>query len=126
MFNKYLTKKAKNTQGWKSLQQKVLGKLHNDMQKKKKEEERKKRKQRKLNWTPILPWGFPGITSGKEPACQCRRQERQFWSLGQEDPLEEEMYFSTPVFLPGESHKQKSLVGYSPQGNKESDTTEVI
>ena len=31
----------------------------------------------------------------------------------------------TTVFLPGESHGQRSLVGYSPQGHKESDTTEV-
>ena len=30
---------------------------------------------------------------------------------------------STPVFLPGKSHGQKSLEGYSPQGRKESDTT---
>ena len=29
-----------------------------------------------------------------------------------------------PVFLPGESHGQRSLVGYSPQGCKESDMTE--
>ena len=33
--------------------------------------------------------GFPGGTSGKEPACQCRRVETWFQSLGQEDPLEE-------------------------------------
>ena len=32
----------------------------------------------------------------------------------------------TPVFLPGESHRQKSLVGYSPWGHKESDTTEWL
>ena len=31
----------------------------------------------------------------------------------------------TPVFLPGESHGQRSLVGYSPQGRKESDMTEA-
>ena len=31
----------------------------------------------------------------------------------------------TPVFLPGQSHGQKSLVGYSPWDCKESDTTEV-
>jgi len=31
----------------------------------------------------------------------------------------------TPVFLPGESHGQKSLVGYSPRGHKESDKTET-
>ena len=31
----------------------------------------------------------------------------------------------TPVFLPGESYGQGSLVGYSPWGSKESDTTEA-
>ena len=31
----------------------------------------------------------------------------------------------TPVFLPGESHGQRSLAGYSAWGRKESDTTEV-
>ena len=31
----------------------------------------------------------------------------------------------TPVYLPGESHGQRSLVGYSPWGHKESDATEV-
>ena len=30
-----------------------------------------------------------------------------------------------PVFLPGESHGQRSLVGYSSRGHKESDTPEV-
>ena len=30
----------------------------------------------------------------------------------------------TPVFLPGESHGQRSLEGYSPWGHKELDTTE--
>ena len=30
----------------------------------------------------------------------------------------------TPLFLPGEPHGQRSLVGYSPWGHKESDTTE--
>ena len=30
-----------------------------------------------------------GGVRGKEPACRCRRQETQVWSLGQEDPLEE-------------------------------------
>ena len=32
----------------------------------------------------------------------------------------------TLVFLPGESHGQRSLVGYSPKGLKESDTTEQL
>ena len=30
----------------------------------------------------------------------------------------------TPVFLPGESHGQRSLASYSPWGQKELDTTE--
>ena len=38
-------------------------------------------------------------------------------SLGQEDPLQREWQL-TPVFLPGESHGQRSLVGYSPRGHK--------
>ena len=29
-------------------------------------------------------------------------------------------FFSTPVFVPGESHGQRSLTGYSPWGQKES------
>ena len=33
---------------------------------------------------------------------------------------------STPVFLPGESHGRRSLVGYSPWGGKESDMTERL
>ena len=35
--------------------------------------------------------GFPYGTSGKEPACQCRRHETQVQSLGREDPLENGM-----------------------------------
>ena len=49
-------------------------------------------------------------------------QETWVRSLGQEDPLEEGMA-AHPVFLPGESHGQRSLAGYSPWGRRESDTT---
>ena len=38
---------------------------------------------------------------------------------GSQDSLEE--WQPTPVFLPGESHGQWSLAGYSPEGHKESD-----
>ena len=44
-------------------------------------------------------------------------------SLGQEDPLEKEMATHCSI-LAWESHGQRSLVGYSPRGCKESDTTE--
>ena len=53
------------------------------------------------------------------------RQETWVQSLGPEDPLEKGMA-TPPVFLPGESHGQKSLVGYSPWGRKESDMTEQL
>ena len=46
-------------------------------------------------------------------------------SLGQEEPWGRE-WQPTPVFLPGEFHGQKSLVGYSPWDGKESDTTERL
>ena len=52
-------------------------------------------------------------------------QEMRVLSLDQEDPLEKEMQPS-PVFLPGKSHGQRSLVGYSPKGYEESDTTERL
>ena len=44
-------------------------------------------------------------------------------SLGKEYPQRRD-WLTTPVFLPVESHGQRNLVGYSPQGHKESDTTE--
>ena len=44
-------------------------------------------------------------------------------SLIWEDPLEKEMQ-PIPVFLPGESHGQRNLVGHSLWGCKESDTIE--
>ena len=44
-------------------------------------------------------------------------QESWVRSLGWDDLLEKGM-----AFLPGEFHRQRSLEGYSPWGNKESDT----
>ena len=45
--------------------------------------------------------------------------------LGWEDPWRRK-WQPTPVFLPGESHGQRSQAGYSPWGHKESDTTECL
>ena len=49
---------------------------------------------------------------------------RETWvqSLGWEDPLEKEMATHSST-LAGKSHGRGSLVGYSPWGHKESDTT---
>ena len=52
-------------------------------------------------------------------------QETWVPSLGGEDPLKKEMA-TIPVFLPGKSHGQRSLEGYSPWGRKESDRTSLL
>ena len=62
---------------------------------------------------------FPGDSDGKECVAM---QETQVRSLSREDPLEKGMQ-PTPVFWPGESHGQRSRVGYSPWGRKELDMT---
>ena len=51
------------------------------------------------------------------------KQEPRIQSLGQEDPWRRK-WLPTPVFLPGKSHRQRRLEGYTPWGHKESDTTE--
>ena len=51
---------------------------------------------------------------------QCRRPEFNPWVR---KSLWRREWQPTPVFLPGESHGQRSLPGYSPWGCKESDTT---
>ena len=67
---------------------------------------------------------FPGGSDGKESACQSV-QETLIRFLGQEDPLEKEMPTHS-VSMPGESHGQRNLAGYSLWGRKESDTTEQL
>ena len=39
-------------------------------------------------------------------------------SLGWEDPLEKEMASHSSIFLPGKTHTERNLAGYSPQGCK--------
>ena len=51
-------------------------------------------------------------------------QETGVRSLSQEDPLDKAQQ-PIPVFLSGESHGQRSPVGYSPWGHTESERTEV-
>ena len=61
------------------------------------------------------------VAQCKESTCQCRRC--RFNPQVRKIPLSRK-WQPTPVFLPGESHGQRRLVGYSPWGCKESDTTE--
>ena len=52
--------------------------------------------------------GFPG-GGDKELACQCRRHKRRRF-----DPWVRRKWQPTAVSSPGESQRQRSLVGYSP------------
>ena len=80
------------------------------------------------SWVRKFPWGrdklpipvflgFPGGSDGKESACNVG-------DLGSIPELERSPWRGngkpTPVFLPGESHGQRSLASYSPWGHRES------
>ena len=69
-------------------------------------------------WSDMIS-GFPGGSVVKNLSARCgfdpwvgKIPWRRAWQ-------------PTPVFLPGEAHGQRNLAGYSPQGHKESDTTEA-
>ena len=69
--------------------------------------------------------GFTGGSDGKESTCKESTQAARF------DPWAGKIRWRrksqpTPVFLPREFHGPRSLVGYSPRGCKESDTTERL
>ena len=73
-----------------------------------------------IGWSQGVVWvyphlGFPGSASGKELVFQCRRHKRHGF-----DPWLRKIPWRTAwqpssVFLPGESHGQRSLVVYGPQ-----------
>ena len=74
----------------------------------------------------LLVWavfrGDPHIfsgASGKEPACQCKRCKRCGFHSWVKKILWRRKWQPIPVFLPGESHGQRSLVGYSSWGCKD-------
>ena len=67
--------------------------------------------------------GFPGGASGKDLTCQCKRWKRRGFNSGVTKIPWRRAGQPTPVFLPGESHGQRSLVGCSPWGRTESDRT---
>ena len=63
--------------------------------------------------------GLPWRLSDKESACQCRRCKRsRFDPWVGKIPWRRKWQIG-PVFLPGEAHGHRSLVGYSLWGYKE-------
>ena len=69
--------------------------------------------------------GFPVCASGKEPACLYRIHRRYRFDPWVGKIPWRRAWQPTPVFLPRKSHRQRSLVGYSPRDCKESNTTEA-
>ena len=69
--------------------------------------------------------GFPGGSDGKVSACHAIEPCHGFDPWVRKIPWRRK-WQPTAVFLPGESHGQRSLVGYSPCGHKELDTTERL
>ena len=67
--------------------------------------------------------GFPWGLRGYRIHLQCRRPKFNPWV--RKIPWRME-WLPTPVFLLGKSHGEKSLVGYSQWGHKESDRTEWL
>ena len=63
----------------------------------------------------------PGAARSKESSCQCRMLGFNAWVR---KISWKRKWQCTPVFLPGKSHGQRGLVGYSPWCRKELDTTE--
>ena len=74
--------------------------------------------------------GMSGVSQvalvAKNPPVQCRRHKRCGFDpwIGKIPRGRE--WQPTPVFLPGESHGQRSLAGYNPCGPKELDMTEDL
>ena len=66
---------------------------------------------------------FPSGLDGKEAACNAAHPGSIPWLRN--IPWRR-AWLSSPVFLPGESHGQRSQVGYGPWGCKESDMTEQL
>ena len=78
----------------------------------------------KIRFNTTLPKaGFPVGSDCKESACQCRRPRFDPW-VGKIPWRRERL--PIPVFLPGESHRQRTLPGYSPWSHKVSDMTERL
>ena len=67
-----------------------------------------------------FPWGL-----SSEVCLRCRRHRRPRFDPWVGKKPWRRAWQPTPVFLPGDSHGRRSLVGYSLQGHKDSDMNEV-
>ena len=72
--------------------------------------------------TRLSDFHFTTSSVVKNPPAMQEMQEMQVQSLSWEDPLENEIATHSSI-LAWKSHGQRSMVGYSPWGRKQSDTT---
>ena len=68
--------------------------------------------------------GFPSGTNGKNSTRPCRRHKKLGFDPWVGKVPWRRKWQPAPVFLHGKFHGQRSPVGSSPWGNKESNTTE--
>ena len=71
-------------------------------------------------------WGLLDGTSGKEPACQCRRHKRHGFNPWVRKIPGRRKQNTATLFFPGKFHGERNLVGYSSWDHKEPDRTENI
>ena len=73
-----------------------------------------------LRWSINLQCRRPGVgAGGRDPACQSRRHKRHWFDPWIGKIPWRSPWQLTPVFLPGESHRQRNLAGYDPYGLKD-------
>ena len=68
------------------------------------------------NWASLVAQTVKNPPAVRETWVQSLVEKIPWWRAWQ----------PTPVFLPGESHGQKSMASYRPQGHKKLDTTEGL
>ena len=74
----------------------------------------------------VESWAFQVVLVVKNPPADARDARKHEFNPWVDKIPRRRAWQPTPVFLPGKSHGQRSLVGYSPWGHKELDTTEQL
>ena len=86
---------------------------------------RKSERKRQIPWDVTFAWGLSRWHSGNKSACQHRSLEGHGFNPWVGKIPWKRKGQPNPVFCTGESHGQRSLVGYCPWDHKESDRTKA-
>ena len=85
---------------------------------------KKRKKKEKLKYNIQCRWAFQVALGVKNPPANARDMRYRFDPWVRKIPWRNAKQ-PTPAFLPGESHGQRTLEGYSPWDRKELDTNEA-